>query len=83
MQVAAATDREVVVTQERPIWGWQSIRHPNPAVHEHHFLPLMDIGCHAFDEHCPCGPFEDMPGSIIHNAYDGRQDYEQGGRKRH
>lgn len=76
------------VEVERVLWGWKSFRHPRPEIVEHHFIPLMDIGAHLLPEHggegCPCGAFEDMPGSIIHNAYDGREAYEPlGGRKRH
>lgn len=59
------------------------MRHPHPGVFEHHMVPLLDVGVHFFDEGCPCGAHEDCPGSIIHNAWDGREQYEQGGRKRH
>lgn len=72
---------ELVLTTEQ--WGWASIAHPHPGVHEQHLLPLMDTGCHAFDMSCPCGPVLDCPGSVVHTAFDGRQFYEQGLAKRH
>lgn len=50
-------------------------------------IPLLDTGAHFMPEHggegCPCGAIEDCPGSIIHNAWDGRDQYEQGLRKHH
>jgi hypothetical protein len=59
------------------------MRHPDPATFEWHCMPLLDTGYHSFDVHCPCGAYEDAPGSIIHKALDGRDEYERGRRKRH
>jgi hypothetical protein len=50
------------------------MRHPDPAVFEHHLVPLLDIGYHVFDEDCLCGTWSDCPGSVIHQAWDGRQE---------
>ena len=68
---------------QRVYWGWQSIRHPNPQVFEIHMLPLYDWGMHSFDMDCGCAPYEDCPGSIIHNSFDGREAYEPGGTRKH
>lgn len=43
----------------------------------------MDIYAHHYDWPCPCGAIEDCPGSVVHFAFDGREEYEQGTRKRH
>lgn len=65
-------------------WGWAHIPHPEPAVMEIHLMPTLDTGCHAFDVECACAPREDpeVAGFLIHNAFDGREAYEVGTRKR-
>jgi len=59
------------------------MRHPHPAIPEFHMMPLADTGTHAFDLMCACGPWEDAPGSVMHNSFDGREGYEPGGGRKH
>lgn len=49
-----------------------------------HVMPVDDLRDHEETEHCWCGPRRDdeEPQVVIHNAFDGREDYENG-RKRH
>lgn len=43
--------------------------------------PLDDLYAHQpMSEHCPCNPFWD-DGVLVHNAFDGREDFEEGRRK--
>lgn len=63
-----------------PAWGWHSV--PHPVFRQWHLIPLMDIYAHYYDD-CPCGAFMDVPHSVVHQAWDGRQEYEKGTRKRH
>lgn len=66
----------------RPVWGWAAVAHLH--LRQMHLIPIMDMFAHAIDRDCMCGPVEDLghPGLIAHNAFDGREDYEQGTRKR-
>lgn len=67
------------------LWGWFHIPHPEPQVMEIHLMPASDTGTHAFDTGCLCGAHEDphAPGFFIHFAFDGREAYDSGQRKRH
>lgn len=66
---------------DRPVWGWDRIGHP--VTHVSHIMPLLDVGAHAFDEDCRCRPIVDEYGVTVHNAFDGREAYEQGRRHAH
>jgi hypothetical protein len=52
---------------------------------EQHVLPIGDMWEHECSPDCWCVPVEDteVEGMWIHNAADGRQDYESGKRKPH
>lgn len=67
------------------LWGWFHIPHPDPEMMEIHLMPASDVGAHAFDIGCPCGAREDPhgPGFFNHFAFDGREAYDSGQRKRH
>ena len=49
-----------------------------------HVIPINDFRDHEETEHCWCRPQRDdeEPRVVIHNALDGREDYENG-RKQH
>ncbi len=66
---------------DRPVWGWQVVDASAPDCSEFHTLPRMDVRTHIFDLNCACLPIEDVPGHIIHNAFDGRDAYEAGTRQ--
>lgn len=49
-----------------------------------HLIPLNDIFEHDPNNHCWCKPvYDEELCGYIHNAYDGRLDYEDGLRKPH
>lgn len=49
-----------------------------------HVLPLGDDMAHTTRaEKCECKPQLSEHGNIVHNARDGREDYETGKRQRH
>lgn len=43
-----------------------------------HVIPRNDLREHETHRDCWCRPVEQEPGVIVHNALDGREDYEQG-----
>jgi hypothetical protein len=53
--------------------------------HKYHIVPIGDSRKHEIDAKCWCCPEEDEddPDILIHNAMDGREDYEDGIRKHH
>lgn len=72
-------DPERYMPPTPPPWGWLTVDHPVSG--EHHAFPTWDLGAHAFDEQCPCGPY--LENEVwMHNSFDGREAYEAG-RKRH
>lgn len=87
MLTLLATDelREAILTHpvlgvDGPPWMWGTFTHPETG--QPHLIPTWDFGMHAFDMGCICRPKDDGFG-IIHNAFDGREDYETNTRKRH
>lgn len=66
--------------------GWQSFMAERPdGCREMHCVPEMDIAGHLLlSGTCACHPVEDVqhPDMWSHNAFDGRESYEQG-RKLH
>ncbi|WEF34870.1 hypothetical protein [Pseudoduganella chitinolytica] len=48
-----------------------------------HVMPLGDMHEHETSCDCWCGPQEDEYGVVVHNSFDGREDYEVGSRKVH
>lgn len=87
MLTLLATDelREAILTFPRlgvdgPPWMWGIFQHPETG--QPHRIPTWDMGMHAFDLGCACCPLEDEVG-VIHNSFDGREEYETGKRKQH
>lgn len=66
---------------ETPPWGWMEFVSPGSG--QRNICPTYDIGPHCLDEVCHCGAEMDEDGLLVHNALDGREDYEQGRRARH
>lgn len=65
--------------------GWKRIAFTTPQGHRvGHLVPLDDLEPHTLAEDCRCRPNEDavMPDYWAHNAFDRREDYEDG-RKLH
>ena len=44
-----------------------------------HVIPLNDQIMHYTHEDCPCSPFDDGEGSMVHHALDGRERLERAG----
>ena len=44
-----------------------------------HVIPLNDQIVHYTNEDCPCSPFDDGEGSMVHHALDGRERLERAG----
>ena len=44
-----------------------------------HVIPLNDYIMHYAHEDCPCSPFDDGEGSMVHHALDGRERLEREG----
>lgn len=72
----------IVLSPASP-WGWASIRRPD-VDDKVHTVPTLDIRCHSFEVPCPCGSHFDEEDHhlVIHYAFDGREDYDDG-RKHH
>lgn len=64
-----------------PLWGWVVFAHPED--HRLHVLPGLDIAAHYLEPACACGPALDEDGFLVHNAFDGRERYEQGRARMH
>lgn len=47
----------------------------------YHIIPTNDLREHSTDSTCWCRPEEHEDGLIVHNAMDGREQYETGIRK--
>lgn len=50
---------------------------------DYHIIPKNDTHEHVFTMECACcpEPDEDMDNLIMHNSFDGREDFENGKRK--
>lgn len=48
-----------------------------------HVVPINDLKEHVLTINCWCNPEEQEEGVLVHNAADGREDYENGKRKPH
>ena len=63
---------------ERPEpWGWSEHIHDGRS----HMIPSWDLGGH-YNIDCPCGVVDDGYG-FLHNAFDGRERYEDHGARPH
>ena len=51
---------------------------PDAIEEQWHVKPINDLREHVSKPSCWCRPRENEPGVWIHNALDGREDYEQG-----
>jgi hypothetical protein len=49
--------------------------------HEHHVVPLGDQGTHILTDDCPCDPWIDEEGCVMHRAYDERELFGTGKRR--
>lgn len=50
----------------------------------YHVVPRKDLATHiTYEERCTCEPELNVDGVVVHNAFDGREEYEQGRRKVH
>ncbi len=58
------------------VWGWG---HFMSDVSEVHIIPNCDDRMHYF-ENCNCQPCAES-GTVVHNSFDGREDFETGKRK--
>lgn len=60
------------------------VNYPHPLrVGEIHVLPHFDIIGHVCEASCSCGPVMDGEKRFVHNAHDGRHNYERGLAKMH
>jgi hypothetical protein len=66
----------------RAPWGWVQVRGPRLA-DGMHLLPINDVEVHYIADDCQCEPVLDEGGFMAHNAFDGRERYEQGDALRH
>lgn len=57
-------------------YGWFVVRDDTSG--EYHIMPTDEA--HAFYD-CPCQPWENADGNIVHNSNDGREKFETGERK--
>lgn len=48
-----------------------------------HIIPSADMYQHECSEDCPCGPTLTEEGDWLHNAWDEREQYEDGMRRPH
>ena len=55
--------------------GWGVFALDNGEIH------VVPVGEDHLYENCPCQPWENEVGTIVHNSFDGREAYERGERK--
>ncbi len=58
-------------TQDWGVYQWDGVMH---------VAPVNEVHLHVANE-CRCGAWEKEEGVIVHLAFDGRQDFENGTRK--
>lgn len=65
--------------------GWASVPVIHDGVWRMHSVPVDDLRGHLLAEGCPCGASEDLHADnvFVHNAFDGRENYERGRRRKH
>lgn len=57
-------------------YGWGVYQNEGAA----HVIPVDEAEQHAYSG-CPCHPWEDVHGTIVHQSFDGREKFETGERK--
>lgn len=72
-RIEAGTVEEA--TGQVPPWGWAVNTPPGMNVQ---LVPTWDWRPHYASQECPCRPVLDEDGLLVHNAFDGRERYEQG-----
>lgn len=56
--------------------GWMVVARND--IYSHHIIPVNDQGVHKVDNRCWCNPELDDSNNWVHNAQDGRSEYENG-----